>query len=141
MGAGSVEHDVEGGSLGGVYKNVAYVDESGATVPKVKIAGDKTTLPGAKEVYRIGAYQEDVIQLAEESALPGGERLLKPVMRAGRIVPGSLPPLSEIWELASRNLERLPEEYRRLTQPDRYPVRYSEALLALRDRALVGHDA
>jgi nicotinate phosphoribosyltransferase len=140
VGAGSVEHDVEGGSLGGVYKNVAYVDESGATVPKVKIAGDKTTLPGAKEVYRVGAYQEDVIQLADEPHPVGSERLLKPVMRAGRIVPGSLPPLSEIWELASRNLERLPGEYRRLTQPDRYPVRYSEGLLALRDRALVGRD-
>src|SRR5215218_921814 len=140
VGAGSVEHDVEGGSLGGVYKNVAYVDESGATIPKVKIAGDKTTLPGAKEVYRVGAHAEDVIQLADEPAIPGSERLLKPVMRAGRIVPGSLPPLSEIWELASRNLERLPEEYRRMTQPDRYPVRYSEGLLALRDRALVGHD-
>src|SRR6185369_16528043 len=45
VGAGSIEHDVEGGSLGGVYKHVAYVDENGATVPKVKIAGDKTTLP------------------------------------------------------------------------------------------------
>jgi nicotinate phosphoribosyltransferase len=142
VGAGSVEHDVEGGSLGGVYKNVAYVDESGVTVPKVKVAGDKTTLPGPKEVYRVGTYVEDVIQLVDEPAPGGGsERLLKPVMRAGRIVPGSLPPLSEIWELASRNLERLPEQYRRLTEPDRYPVRYSEALLALRDRALAGPDS
>ena len=57
-------------------------------------------------------------------------------MRNGRIVAGSLPPLSEVWELASRNLERLPEQYRRLSDPDRYPVRYSDALLALRDRAL-----
>jgi nicotinate phosphoribosyltransferase len=138
VGAGSIEHDVEGGSLGGVYKNVAYVDESGAMVPKVKVAGDKTTLPGPKEVYRLGTYVEDVIQLAEEPApSTSSERLLKPVMREGRIVAGSLPPLSEIWELASRNLERLPERYRRLTDADRYPVRYSEGLLALRDRVLV----
>ena len=89
VGAGSVEHDVEGGSLGGVYKNVAYVDESGATVPKLKVAGDKTTLPGPKEVYRVGAYVEDVIQLADEPAPgDGSERLLKPVMRGGRIVAG-----------------------------------------------------
>ena len=141
VGAGSVEHDVEGGSLGGVYKNVAYVDAEGTTIPKVKVAGDKTTLPGAKEVYRVGAYVEDVMQLASEATPPsGGERLLKPVMRGGRILPGSLPPLSEIWELARGNLERLPERYRRLTEPDRYPVRYSEALLTLRDRALVEHD-
>jgi nicotinate phosphoribosyltransferase len=140
VGAGSIEHDVEGGSLGGVYKNVAYVDESGAMVPKVKIAGDKTTLPGPKEVYRVGAYVEDVIQLPDEAPPAGSERLLKPVMRAGRIVPGSLPPLSEIWELASRNLERLPAAYRRLQEPERYTVRYSDGLLALRDRAMLGHD-
>jgi nicotinate phosphoribosyltransferase len=140
VGAGSVEPDVEGGSLGGVYKNVAYVDESGATVPKVKVAGDKTTLPGAKEVYRFGVYAEDVLQLADEPAPAGAQRLLRPVMRDGRMVAGSLPPLSEIWELARANLERLPEQYRRLTEPERYPVRYSEALLALRDRALVEHD-
>jgi nicotinate phosphoribosyltransferase len=124
-----------------VYKSVAYVDETGATVPKVKIAGDKTTLPGAKEVYRVGTYLEDVLQLADEPLIAGSERLLKPVMRAGRIVPGSLPPLSEIWELASRNLERIPDSYRRLTEPERYTVRYSEALLALRDRAMLGRDA
>jgi nicotinate phosphoribosyltransferase len=141
VGAGSVEHDVEGGSLGGVYKNVAYVDESGTTVPKVKIAGDKTTLPGAKEVYRMGTYVEDVLQLVDEPAPSGGERLLKPVMRAGRIVPGSLPPLSEIWELASRSLDRLPAPYRRLNDPERYPVRYSEGLLSLRDLALAGQES
>jgi nicotinate phosphoribosyltransferase len=141
VGQGSVEHDVEGGSLGGVYKNVAYVDEHGETIPKLKVAGAKTTLPGPKEIYRIGAYQEDMIQLADEPAPgTGSERLLKPVMRGGRIVAGSLPPLSEIWELARRNLERLPEQYRRLSEPERYPVRYSEALLSLRDRALLGHD-
>jgi hypothetical protein len=55
-------------------------------------------------------------------------------------VPGSLPPLSEIWELASRNLDRLPEPYRRLADPDRYPVRYSDALLTLRDQALVDRE-
>ncbi|MCC7372029.1 MAG: nicotinate phosphoribosyltransferase [Chloroflexi bacterium] len=142
VGAGSVEHDIEGGSLGGVYKNVAYVDDEGRTVPKVKVAGDKTTLPGAKEVYRRGVFQEDVIQLADEPApSDGSERLLKPVMRGGRMVPGSLPPLSEIWELARRNLERLPAEYRRLTDPERYPVRYSEPLLTLRDRALTEFDS
>lgn len=142
VGAGSLEHDVEGGSLGGVYKNVAYVDDTGVTVPKIKVAGDKTTLPGAKEVYRRGSFAEDIMQLAEEPApTDGSERLLKPVMRGGRIVSGSLPPLSEIWELANRNLERLPEEYRRLTDPERYPVKYSEALLTLRDRALTDRDA
>lgn len=141
VGAGSLEHDVEGGALGGVYKQVAYVDESGTTVPKVKVAGDKTTLPGPKEVYRVGEFVEDVVQLADEPRPPGGaERLLKPVVRDGRVVPGSLPPLSEIWELASRNLARLPDRYRRLVEPDPYPVRFSPALCELRDTLVAAHE-
>lgn len=136
VGAGSLEHGAEGGALGGVYKNVATIDEAGTVVPKVKIAGDKTTVPGPKEVYRIGAYLEDVIQLADEPAPPNGERLLQPVIQAGRILPGSLPPLYEIAERAKRNLARLPTAYHHLTAPDRYPVRYSDALLSLRDEML-----
>ncbi len=53
VGAGSVEHEIEGGALGGVYKQVLYVDERGEH-PKVKVAGDKSTWPGKKEVYRFG---------------------------------------------------------------------------------------
>lgn len=136
VGAGSLEHDVEGGTLGGVYKEVAYVDEHGTTIPKVKVAGDKTTLPGAKEVYRIGAFEEDIVQLADEPRpSDDAERLLKPVIRAGTLRPGATPPLSEVWELASRNLERLPEPYRRLDQPATYPVRVSDALHALAEGA------
>ena len=137
VGAGSVEREVEGGALGGVYKQVLYVDDRGTAVPKLKVAGEKTTLPGKKEVYRIGAFEEDVIQLAHEPR-PGrdAERLLRPVVRDGRVVPGSLPPLSEIWEFASHNLKVLPERYRRLEGPDQYPVRFSPALCQLRDAAI-----
>ena len=63
------------------------------------------------------------------------ERLLKPVIRAGSLLPGAAPPLSEIWELARRNLERLPDRYRRLEHPDPYPVRYSDALKSLAQAA------
>jgi nicotinate phosphoribosyltransferase len=136
VGAGSLEHDVEGGALGGVYKEVAYVDEHGVMVPKVKVAGDKTTLPGAKEIYRFGSYEEDLIQLADEPRPSVQvERLLKPVVQDGHLLPGAVPPLSENWELAHRNLDRLPERYRRLDRPDTYPVRYSDALLDLGRRA------
>ncbi|MBA2449099.1 MAG: nicotinate phosphoribosyltransferase [Chloroflexi bacterium] len=141
VGAGSVEREVEGGALGGVFKQVLYVDELGAQTPKMKVAGEKSTLPGKKEVYRIGAFEEDVIQLAGEPR-PGrdAERLLRPVVRGGQVVPGSLPPLSELWEFASRNLKLLPERYRRLDNPDAYPVRYSKALCELRDSAMAGHN-
>jgi nicotinate phosphoribosyltransferase len=62
--------------------------------------------------------------------------LLKPVVLDGEIVPGSLPPLSEIWEFAQANLRHLPEDYRRIVSPRRYPVRFSEGVCQLRDQAI-----
>jgi nicotinate phosphoribosyltransferase len=134
-GAGSIEHRVSGGALGAVYKEVWYVDETGTEYPKVKIAGPKTTWPGKKEIYRHPNWEEDVIQLAHEPRPDGYHRLLKPVMRNGKIIPGSLPPLSEIRELAQQNLAMLPPQYRALTVDQPYPVRFSEGLQALRKQA------
>jgi nicotinate phosphoribosyltransferase len=141
-GAGSVEQQIEGGSLGTVYKEVSYLDESGAEFPKMKIAGEKSTWPGKKELYRHPQWQEDVIQLAHEPHPENYQRLLKPVMRNGVVIPGSLPPLSEIRELAQQNLAMLPAEYRQLTVDQPYPVRFSEGLQNLRRQAanLIGKD-
>ena len=137
VGAGSVEHDIEGAALGGVYKMVQY-EEGGLDQAKIKVAGEKSTWPGRKELYRIGSFERDVIQL-ESEARPVGrvERLLKPVVKGGRVVPGSLPPLNEIWELAQQNLRDLPEEYRALRPTRAYPVEFSPGLRALREEALV----
>jgi nicotinate phosphoribosyltransferase len=135
VGAGSVERDIEGAALGGVYKEVFCVDERGPH-PKVKVAGDKSTWPGIKEVYRLGSFESDVIQLADEPKPPGSERLLKPVVLEGEVVSGSLPPLSEIWELAQSNLRRLPEEHRQLVSPKPYPVRMSVGICRMRDVAI-----
>ena len=138
VGAGSVQRDIEGAALGGVYKEVLYVDERGEH-PKIKVAGDKSTWPGKKEVYRRGTYEEDVIELASEPKPPRSERLLKPVVIGGEVVPGSLPPLSEIWEFAQTNLRKLPEEYHQLVDARPYPVRISKRLQALRDRLMSEH--
>lgn len=131
-GAGSVERDVAGGALGAVYKEVWYVDEAGTEYPKVKIAGPKTTWPGKKEIYRHPQWEEDIIQLAHELRPQNYQRLLRPVMRNGEMIPGSLPPLSEIRELAQHNLQMLPLQYRALLVEQPYPVRFSEGLQALR---------
>src|SRR5207249_382433 len=58
----------------------------------------------------------------------------------GEMIAGSLPPLSEIRELAQQNLNSLPAQYRALTVEHPYPVRFSEGLQALRRQAaqLVG---
>jgi nicotinate phosphoribosyltransferase len=133
VGLGSVAHGSLGSALGGVYKVAWYVEEDGDEQPKLKLAQEKTTWPGRKEVYRQPQWQEDVVQLVGEPAPAGYTRLLRPVMRSGHVVPGSLPPLSEIRELAQANLAALPEPYRALDTPQPYPVRFSDALQALRD--------
>jgi nicotinate phosphoribosyltransferase len=134
-GAGSIEHGVSGGALGAVYKEVWYVDETGTEYPKVKIAGPKTTWPGKKEIYRHPQWEEDIVQLALEPRPDNYNRLLRPVMRNGEMIPGSLPPLSEIRELAQHNLKMLPGRYRALSVEHPYPVRFSEGLQALRRQA------
>ncbi len=141
VGAGSVEQDIEGGTLGGVYKEVQYVDASGRVRPTVKVAGDKSTYPGKKEVYRVGRFEYDVVQLAHEPKPPHSERLLKPVIVGGELVPGALPPLSEVRELAERNLAQLPAPYHELVTTKPYPVRFSQELCALRDRTIAEHQA
>lgn len=135
-GAGNLQHGVSGGALGGVYKEVWYVEADGSEHPKLKLAGDKSTWPGRKEVYRHPDWQEDVVALATEPAPAGYTRLLRPVMRNGRIIPGSLPPLGEVWELAQANLHAMPERLRALKVAEPYPVRFSEALQALRGDAI-----
>src|SRR5579884_743670 len=80
-GAGSAELGIEGGALGAVYKEVWYVDEGGTEYPKMKLAGEKSTWPGKKEIYRHPQWQEDIIQLAHEPRPENYQRLLRPVMR------------------------------------------------------------
>ena len=138
VGGGSLEHGIEGGALGGVYKEVWYED-SGIGEPKIKVAGPKSTWPGRKEVYRLGTFDRDLIALDNEPAPEHATRLLKPVIRGGTMIPGSLPPVSEIWELAQANLRELPERYQALIDAPAYPVEYSPALMALRDNVMRRH--
>lgn len=135
-GAGNVEHVVSGGALGGVYKEAWYVDGDGKEQPKLKLAGSKSTWPGRKEIYRQPSWEEDVIQLETEPTPRGYTRLLRPVMRGGSVVAGSLPPLGEVWELAQANLRALPERWRALKVDEQYPVRFSEAMQTLRAEAI-----
>jgi nicotinate phosphoribosyltransferase len=134
-GSGSVEQGIDGGALGGVYKEAWYVDDEGNQYPKVKTAGIKSTWPGKKEIYRHPRWEEDIIQLEHEPHPHNYQRLLRPVMRSGQIIPGSLPPLTEIRELAQQNMKELPVQYRALTVENPYPVRFSEGLQALRKQA------
>lgn len=138
VGSGSLEHGIEGGALGGVYKEVWY-EEAGIGEPKIKVAGPKSTWPGRKELYRVGRFERDWIGLENETPPARATRLLKPVLRAGSMIPGSLPPVSEIWELAQANLRELPDRYKTLEGAPAYPVEYSPSLIALRDTVMYRH--
>jgi nicotinate phosphoribosyltransferase len=122
-------------ALGGVYKAVAY-----AGAPLIKLAGEKSTWPGVKQVYRVGEYEADVIQLDSEPAPERAEPLLRLVMRDGELVDDVLPPLAEVRERAQRHLAGLPERWRALKPAGVYPVRFSAALTALRTQAMEAHD-
>jgi nicotinate phosphoribosyltransferase len=139
-GMGSPERGFAGGALGAAYKAVWYVEEDGTEHPAIKTAGAKSTWPGKKEIYRHPHWEEDVVQLTQEPHPEYYRRLLRPVMRNGQVIPGSLPPLSEIRELAQYNLQMLPEQYRTLQASQPYPVRFSEGIQMLRKQAasLVG---
>jgi nicotinate phosphoribosyltransferase len=131
-GNGSIQHQSEGTALGGVFKLVWV--EGGE--PPVKIAGEKSTWPGIKQVVRIGAFEGDVIQLSEEPTPGDGRPLLVEVMRDGELIEDAAEPLETIGSRAAAELDRLPAPYHALDNPPAYPVRWSDRLLALRDHAM-----
>lgn len=117
--------------LGGVYKLVA--DERG---PKMKTSTGKATLPGIKQVYRVGALgraQHDVVALAEERGHEG-RPLLTSVMARG-LRTGAAEPLPHLQERRRSAVASLPERLRSLAPTaEPYEVRPSAALDALRQR-------
>lgn len=136
-GAGSAARGVDGGALGAVYKLAWYEGEG--LPARIKIAGEKSTWPGKKQVVRLGAFERDLIQLEEEAVPAGGRALLAPVLVEGEVVPGARAPLPAIQERAAANLAALPAPYCALESPAAYPVDRSPALIALRDRAIAEH--
>ena len=135
VGLGSIASGTVGGVLGAVYKLAWY--EGGGDPARVKLAGEKSTWPGRKQVYRVGDFTEDVVQLADEPAPGDATPLLQPVMRDGQILI-EFPSLLELQHLAMANLQALPERHRALRDPEPYPVRRSAQIHALREHASRG---
>jgi len=131
VGLGTVASGTVGGALGAVYKLVWY--EGAGDSARIKLAGEKSTWPGRKQVYRIGAFEEDAIQLDDEPAPRDGTPLLHPAIGHGEIVV-DLPPVPEIQARAMANVDALPQRYRTLYAPPPYPVRRSRQLRQLRER-------
>ncbi|MFN2556714.1 MAG: nicotinate phosphoribosyltransferase [Nitriliruptorales bacterium] len=102
------------------YKLVEY-DGS----PRAKYSEDKTTLPGAKQVFRDGSPRSDLLATRDEDGR--GEPLLAPVWRDGKTLCRF--DLEEARSRVNAQLELLPDEWRHPDGADEVPTpRLSEAL-------------
>lgn len=112
-----------------IYKLSEKTDKTGKTVPAMKLSRGKLTLPGRKQVFRItddkGNFVRDVIGLHNEKVR--GEPLLVKVMERGEIV-YDMPTIEDIRKRALENVSRLPNKYKRLRKPSKYPVQLSPQL-------------
>jgi nicotinate phosphoribosyltransferase len=118
-------------ALSGVYKLVE-VEHGREHSYAIKLSGDKSTYPGAKQVYRFlrdGQFDRDLIACASENR-PNAVPLQIQVMRDGHRTAPS-PSLIEIQRYARGQLAQLPPAYRRLKNPQAYPVEFSAELRRL----------
>ncbi len=129
---GAIATPADAPTLNLIYKLVE-LERGGQVREAAKLSKAKVTYPGRKQVFRLsrptGEYKNDIIALADEVS-PGGESLLREVMRAGkRLAPPE--PITEARARCLGSLERLPLRYRQLSRTAAYPVRTSERLEAL----------
>jgi nicotinate phosphoribosyltransferase len=146
-------------ALGGVYKLVSISDKEEIKM-KMKLSPEKATYPGAKQVWRQtaenGRYASDVIALENEKGFEkqnGWRPLLQQVMTAG--VAREERAINEDWQdvdesqairnirlqrlnraknIAAEELKRLPEELLFLETEAKYPLQFSERLIAEKER-------
>ncbi|MDQ4132680.1 MAG: nicotinate phosphoribosyltransferase [Actinomycetota bacterium] len=113
--------------LESVYKLVSYDGR-----PVLKLSAGKSTLPGAKQVWRGSPIEDDLLSLRDEPAPPGREPLLQPVMQGGaRLAPPDS--LGAARARLTADLDELPPEARRLHDPVPPRVGVSTDLRALAD--------
>lgn len=115
-----------------IYKLCERMTPDGKFKPIMKLSEGKVTLPGRKQVFRVkdaqGYFIKDIIALEDEKI--DGEPLLVKVVDRGKII-YDFPSLEKIRERALDNLSRLPEKYKRLKNPAKYPVKLSPNLRKL----------
>ena len=143
-------------ALDGVYK-LAFADSE----PRIKLSEtmEKTTLPHRKQVFRLHTGTAlagiEVVALADEieidqmhhpfdskKSLSIGayekQPLLHKVMENGRRVTPSQT-VSEIARYSKKQLDQLPEDYKRLENPVTYKIGISDRLKKERDRLINEH--
>jgi nicotinate phosphoribosyltransferase len=108
-------------NLSAVYKMVA-IESRGEHRYTFKSSNEKTTTPGAKQVFRHAEYDE-IAEISERCE--GAEPLLQPVIRSGSLV-ARLPSAAEARDYCADQLRRV--------RPDRR-VEYSETLRRMAEQA------
>ena len=126
------------GTRFGTSADAPYIDSIYKLVefdgrPVTKLSPSKVTNPWAKQVYR--SYDQEtmcgdtITRATSPAPASQPEPLLHPAMRSGkRIHPPE--PMTTIRERVASNLRRLPNQHRRLANPDYYPVEYSPELIS-----------
>jgi nicotinate phosphoribosyltransferase len=115
-------------SMSAVYKLVE-VDIGGIKRFTAKYSEEKTSAPGAKQIFRDVA--RDVIARSGECGK--GEALLRPVILGGRLVE-PLPTLGQARQRAAECLSKLPPGLRQLETGEPWPVIFSRELRELIER-------
>ncbi|QIL46078.1 nicotinate phosphoribosyltransferase [Vagococcus coleopterorum] len=141
-------------ALGAVYKLVSIEDDNGQMVDTIKLSGnaEKVSTPGKKQIWRItqkenGKSEGDYISLWEEDPRELDELymfhpvhtyinktvtnfiarpLLMDIYTDGKLI-YKQPTLAEIKKTAIANYDSLWEEYKRVLNPQLYPVDLSQA--------------
>jgi nicotinate phosphoribosyltransferase len=116
-------------SLDSAYKLVVYDGR-----PVLKLSAGKSSLPGAKQVFRNLRLGGDVLGLRTET-VRDREPLLGPVMIAGR---RTNPPdtLAAMCARLAADIDALPETALRIENPETAPVLVSAQLEHLRDQCI-----
>ena len=126
------------GTRFGTSADAPYIDSVYKLVeidgrPVTKLSPSKVTHAWAKQVYRNFDQERmrgDIIT-RESSPIPSGnpEPLLRTAMRSGKR--NDAPePLPTVRKRVTSNLRQLPNQYRRLADPDFYPVEYSPDIIS-----------
>jgi nicotinate phosphoribosyltransferase len=111
--------------MSAVYKMVE-LEISGIKRFTAKYSEDKSSLPGAKQVFRDVA--RDVVARSGECG--NGEALLRPVILGGRLIE-PLPTLAQARDRAAQSIANLPPALRQLEVAEPWPVILSRELREL----------
>ena len=121
-------------ALGGVYK-LAEIEG----IPKMKIAGEKTTNPCRQNIWRSLYRDSDIIDHSRNKTPYNRTKLYQllteKIIKNGKLI-YKLPEIEEIKNNAKENLEYLSKEHKRLKNPKKYPVHLSPELQKIKNQLL-----